>query len=115
MESDTEIDTASNDLATVDLTSSDLIDPVDTSSSTFDPDETISEDEEEELRLARNGYNHNGKFSYLSNREITDQAPKSQLTTSPSCTRDCTSEPSSIASSTPFSKSTTKTKKSKQQ
>lgn len=72
MDSDTEIDTASNDLATVGLTSSDPIDPADTSSSTIDPDETISEHEEEELKLARNGYNHNGKFSYITSCAVTD-------------------------------------------
>lgn len=80
MDTESAVDMASNDFASVDLTSTGPIDPfetssdametssdgepVETSSAMFDPDETISGPEEEAVRLVRNGYDHNGKHSY---------------------------------------------------
>jgi hypothetical protein len=133
MDPDSLDDTTSDDMASLELTSSNLTHPTSnilpsndqtsddvtaaqlTSSDPIDPDGTISEREVAGPELARNGYNHNGKFSYILDIDYANQMPQLQSTTSMTCTRSCTSEQTSSRNSTPSSRSTTtKTKLSKQ-
>ena len=115
-------DAASDDMASLALSSSNITHPTTnilasddqtaaelTSSDPIDPDGTISEREVAGPELARNGYNHNGKFSSILDIDYANPMPQLQSMTSMTCTRSCTSEQTSSRNSTPSSRSTTTT------